>query len=105
MAEAAVRDGQSRAVLESMDPEGALSLRQSANVDSKAATFIQLTIQKALGAKIEILEHKNACDYMAETPCPARSDLTTYFVAAFYAPEPGQGQGGGESAGPAPPRP
>ena len=81
---AKARDEESLSVLRAMDPDLIPGLHQSGNVDSKASMFILMSLQKAAGATIEILDHKNACDYLQDRePCPAASDLTTYIIAAY----------------------
>ena len=83
--ETALRDAESIAVLLSHTPDRAHSLRQPQNIDSKGALFIQMTLQKTLGALPAILAHSSSFEYNAAEA--EKSGGTSYITAAYYRPE------------------
>jgi poly-gamma-glutamate synthesis protein (capsule biosynthesis protein) len=99
--EAALRDAESRKVIMDMDPGKAYSLHQPDNVDSVAALYVLMSLQRALGAKPKVLSVRNSCSYAPEGGCAAITSTTSYIVAAFELPEKaGPEKAGPEKAGP-----
>lgn len=82
--ETARRDAESIAVLLSHAPERTLSLHQPDNIDSKGALFVQMTLQKALGASPVLLAHSSSFEYNAAEA--EKSGGTSYITAAYTRP-------------------
>jgi poly-gamma-glutamate synthesis protein (capsule biosynthesis protein) len=95
-AEADRRDRESRRVLMRMEPDAAFGLVQPDNVDSIAAMYLQMSIQRSLGAEPRVLSVRNSCGYAPEGGCKTITSTTSYIVAAFELPE---GQDGGTPEG------
>lgn len=76
--EAVARDQESIATITAGDPAGVVPLLQPSHMDSKAAQFIQLTLQRALGAGPVILGNRNSVDYGGNS-----RETTSYIVTAF----------------------
>ena len=72
--------GRACAVL-SRDPELALALRQPSHIDSRGALYIQMTLQRALGASPLIAARSYSFDYDAEEA--EKSGGTSYFVVVY----------------------
>ncbi|MDR1080403.1 MAG: AmmeMemoRadiSam system protein B [Deltaproteobacteria bacterium] len=85
-AEADVRDLESRRVLTEMDPEKVFGLRQPDNVDSVAAMYLQMSVQRALGAEPRVIAVRNSCTYAPEGACRTIDRTTSYMAAAFELP-------------------
>jgi len=82
-AKAALKDSESIAVINSEDTEKVFGLRQPENLDSKAALYIQATLQRDFYKnKPTILEHKNSQDYTTEIV-----SSSTSYLAVAYSPE------------------
>lgn len=79
LAEAVARDQESIAAIDADDPEVIVPLLQPSHLDSKAAGYIQLALQREVfGAEPVVLANANSVDY------GTGSDSTTsYVVAAF----------------------
>jgi len=83
---AALRDQETVSALASGDPEAVLSLIQPDHMDSRAAQFIQMTLQRKLyNSAPVIVANRNANEYIA-TPGP-----TTSYIVTVYTPEPEHG--------------
>ncbi len=79
--ETAKRDEESLAVLLSADPERVVSLRQPSHIDSRGAFFVQMTLQKSLGANPVLLAHASSFEY---NPAEAeKTGGTSYIVLAY----------------------
>lgn len=79
LAEAIARDQESIAAIDAGDPEGIVPLLQPAHVDSKAAAYIQLALQREVfGARPVVLASANSADYGTGS-----QSTTSYVVAAF----------------------
>jgi poly-gamma-glutamate synthesis protein (capsule biosynthesis protein) len=76
--EAVQRDQETIAAITAGDPAGIGPLLQPSHMDSKAAQFIQLALQRHLGAKPVILASRNSVDY-GTSP----KETTSYIVSAF----------------------
>lgn len=77
--EAIARDQESIAVLDAGDPAGVVPLLQPAHMDSKAATWLQMTLQHdVFGAVPVVLANGNSVDYGT-----GANSTTSYVVAAW----------------------
>jgi AmmeMemoRadiSam system protein B len=77
--DAIARDQESIAAITTGDPESIASLLQPSHMDSKAATYIQLALQREVfDAQPVILANANSADYGADP-----GSTTSYVVAAF----------------------
>lgn len=77
--EAIARDQESIAVLDAGDPAGVVPLLQPAHMDSKAATWLQMTLQHdVFGAAPVVLANGNSVDYGT-----GADSTTSYIVAAW----------------------
>jgi poly-gamma-glutamate synthesis protein (capsule biosynthesis protein) len=76
--EAVQRDQETIAAITAGDPAGIDPLLQPSHMDSKAAQFIQLDLQRHLGAKPVILASRSSVDY-GTSP----RETTSYIVSAF----------------------
>ena len=83
--ETARRDAESIAVLLSDAPERALFLHQPENIDSRGALFVQMTLQKSLGAAPVLLAHSSSFEYNAVEA--EKTGGTSYITAAYCRPE------------------
>ncbi|MFA7620236.1 MAG: AmmeMemoRadiSam system protein B [Aminobacteriaceae bacterium] len=79
--ETALHDDESQAVIMSRDPELALALRQPSHIDSRGALYIQMTLQRELGASPMIAARSSSFDYDAEEA--KKSGGTSYFVVVY----------------------
>lgn len=81
--ETAKRDAESLAVILSCDPERAIPLRQPGHIDSRGALFVQMTLQRSLGARPSVVAHSSSFEYNPiETE---KSGGTSYFVIVYGA--------------------
>jgi poly-gamma-glutamate synthesis protein (capsule biosynthesis protein) len=78
LAEAILRDQETLATIMAGDPEGVLPLLQPAHLDSKAAQFVQMSLQRELGATPVILANANSVAYGT-----GPGATTSYVVTAF----------------------
>jgi AmmeMemoRadiSam system protein B len=79
LAEALARDQESLAAIATGDPEQMVPLLQPSHLDSKAAGYIQLALQKEVfGSHPVILANGNSVDYGGDA-----GSTTSYVVAAF----------------------
>lgn len=79
LAEAIARDQESIAAIDAADPEGIVPLLQPSHLDSKAAGYIQLALQREVfGATPVVLGNANSVDYGT-----GPDSTTSYVVAAF----------------------
>lgn len=79
LAEAIARDQESIAAIDADDPEAIGPLLQPSHLDSKAAGYIQLALQREVfGAKPVVLANANSVDYGT-----GQGSTTSYVVAAF----------------------
>lgn len=79
LSEAIARDQESLAAIDAGDPANVPGLDQPQHLDSKAALFIQLTLQRIVyGASAVVLGNGNSSDYGGGT-----GSTTSYVVAAF----------------------
>jgi poly-gamma-glutamate synthesis protein (capsule biosynthesis protein) len=86
LAEAVARDQESIAAIDAGDPEGIVPLLQPSHLDSKAAGYIQLALQREVfGARPVVLANANSVDYGTGL------DSTTSYVVAAFAKEPAAG--------------
>jgi poly-gamma-glutamate synthesis protein (capsule biosynthesis protein) len=76
--EAVVRDQESIAAIAAGDPAGISPLLQPAHMDSKAAQYIQMALQRALGARPVILANRNSVEYGGNA-----GETTSYVVTAY----------------------
>lgn len=76
--EAVARDQESIAAITARDPAAIDSLLQPAHMDSKAAQYIQLALQNALGARPVVLANRNSVAYGGSP-----DDTTSYVVSAY----------------------
>jgi poly-gamma-glutamate synthesis protein (capsule biosynthesis protein) len=76
--EAVSRDQESIAAITAMNPAAIDPLLQPAHMDSKAAQYIQLALQNALGGKPVILANRNSVEYGGSP-----DDTTSYVVTAY----------------------
>ena len=82
--DANVKDSETLAVLTSGDPQKVFSLRQPAHLDSVAAQYVQMRLQKDLfGASAQITNHKNSQDYSSK-----KLAKTTSYITQIYVPRP-----------------
>ncbi|PKQ04025.1 MAG: AmmeMemoRadiSam system protein B [Alphaproteobacteria bacterium HGW-Alphaproteobacteria-10] len=82
--ETSKRDAESLAVLLSGDPERAVSLRQPAHIDSRGALFVQMTLQKSMGATPVLLAHASSFEYNS---AEAEKTGGTSYITAIYISE------------------
>ncbi len=82
--ETALRDAESVAALLSCDPERVVFLRQPSHIDSRGALFVQMTLQKSLGATPVILAHASSFEY---NPAEAEKTGGTSYITASYTSE------------------
>jgi poly-gamma-glutamate synthesis protein (capsule biosynthesis protein) len=76
-----VKDAETIAIIGSGEPEKVFSLRQSSNLDSRAAQYVQMRLQKDLfGASPEIIDHRNSQDYAGEKLAKTTSYITQIYV-------------------------
>lgn len=79
-AQAALKDAEAIAAIESEDAARVLNLNQPSNIDSRAALYVQAVLQKDFFKTSPlILEHKNSQDYTAEKVASS----TSYLAAAY----------------------
>ena len=76
--EAVARDQESITAITAGDPAAIDPLLQPAHMDSKAAQYIQLSLQHELGAKPVILANRNSVEYGGSP-----DDTTSYVVTAY----------------------
>ena len=76
--EAVARDQESIAAITAGDPAAIDALLQPAHMDSKAAQYIQLALQRALGSKPVILANRNSVEYGGSP-----DETTSYVVTAY----------------------
>jgi poly-gamma-glutamate synthesis protein (capsule biosynthesis protein) len=76
--EAVARDQESIAAITAGDPAAIDPLLQPAHMDSKAAQYIQLALERELGAKPVILANRNSVEYGGSP-----DDTTSYVVTAY----------------------
>jgi len=74
-------DAESAAVIASGDPERVLSLRQPSHIDSRGALYVQMTLQRELGAEPSTAAHASSFDYDEQEA--EKSGGTSYFVVAY----------------------
>lgn len=78
--EAVLRDQETLAAIAVGDPAGVAPLLQPSHLDSKAAQYIQLALQRALGSRPVVLANRNSADYGTSPRA-----TTSYIVTAFLA--------------------
>lgn len=76
--EAVARDQESIAAISAGDPTAIDPLLQPSHMDSKGAQYIQLALQRQLGAKPVILANRNSVEYGSNT-----NETTSYVVTAY----------------------
>jgi poly-gamma-glutamate synthesis protein (capsule biosynthesis protein) len=76
--EAVARDQESIAAITAGDPAAIDPLLQPAHMDSKAAQYIQLALERELGSKPVILANRNSVEYGGSP-----DDTTSYVVTAY----------------------
>ncbi|MEI7620410.1 MAG: AmmeMemoRadiSam system protein B [Candidatus Falkowbacteria bacterium] len=80
-AQANEKDAESIKILEKNSPEGILELNQPDNIDSLAASYVQMSLQKDVFAlSLNILGHKNSQDYTQEKVSSSTSYLTAVYA-------------------------
>ncbi len=80
LAEAVARDQETLATIATEAPEGVDPLLQPAHMDSRAAQYLQLALQQAMGAHPVILANRNSVEYGT-----GAGSTTSYVVTAFLA--------------------
>jgi poly-gamma-glutamate synthesis protein (capsule biosynthesis protein) len=84
--EAIVRDQESIAMIDAGDPATVAALLQPAHLDSKAAMYLQMVLQREVfGAKPVVLANANSVDY------GTGADSTTSYVVAAWLKDPAAG--------------
>ena len=83
--EAIVRDQETLGIIAAGDPDAVPPLLQPSHMDSKAAQFVQMALQNALGARPVVLANRNSAEYSG-----AR-DVTTSYVVTAYLRDPDAG--------------
>jgi AmmeMemoRadiSam system protein B len=78
IAEAVARDQESISTITAGDPAGVDPLLQPAHMDSKAAQYLQLALQRELGSRPVILANRNSVEYGS-----GPNSTTSYVVTAF----------------------
>jgi len=86
--ETAKHDAESLAVLLSGEPERAVHLRQPVHIDSRGALYVQMTLQKSLGATPVLLAHASSFEYDAAEA--AKAGGTSYIVLAYRCDDGGE---------------
>ena len=76
--EAVARDQESIAAITAGDPGAIDALLQPSHMDSKAAQYVQLALQKALGSTPVILANRNSVEYGGSP-----DETTSYVVTAY----------------------
>ena len=76
--EAVARDQESIAAITAGDPAAIAPLLQPAHMDSKGAQYLQLALQRALGAKPVVLANRNSVEYGG-----GPAETTSYVVTAY----------------------
>ena len=76
--EAVARDQESIAAITAGDPGAIDALLQPSHMDSKAAQYVQLALQKALGSTPVILANRNSVEYGGSP-----NETTSYVVSAY----------------------
>ncbi len=79
--EARARDAETLAILASGDPDKIPSLDQPDHIDSKAAQWIQMTLQQRRGASLAVVNNRNSVQYAAPGE-PVRE--TTSYVTQVW---------------------
>jgi AmmeMemoRadiSam system protein B len=83
-AEARAKDQETLRVLSAGEPEAVISLREPGHLDSRAAQYLQLRLQKEIfGARPTVLAHKNSQEY-----APEALEKTTSYLVQLYSREP-----------------
>ena len=84
--EAAAKDGETLRVLASEREELLLSLHQPSHLDSRAAQYLQMKLQrKRFGAVPLVTANHNACEYLP--PGEPMPDKTTSYIVQVYSPK------------------
>jgi poly-gamma-glutamate synthesis protein (capsule biosynthesis protein) len=82
-----IKDEETIAVIRSGDPQKVFSLRQPANLDSRAAQYVEMRLQKDLfGASPQITGHKNSQEYSREKLAKTTSYITQIYVPRASTP-------------------
>lgn len=85
--EARCKDAESLRVIASGREELVLSLQQPAHLDSRAAQYLQMKLQRErFGASVTVTASHNACEYMPEEE--KRPAKTTSYIVQIYSPDP-----------------
>lgn len=83
LAEAILRDQESLAMIAARDPGGIAMLRQPDHMDSQAAQYLQLALQRRQwGSKPIIVANRNSAEYGGD------ADATTSYVVTVYSRDP-----------------
>lgn len=83
-AEAQAKDQETLRILSSGEPEAVISLREPGHLDSRAAQYLQLRLQREIfQARPTVMAHKNSQDYTAEALYK-----TTSYLVQLYSREP-----------------
>lgn len=80
--QAVLRDQQVLSTIVSGEPDMVSVLHQPAHLDSKAAQFIQMRLQRNLGASVAIIANRNSVSY------GTAQESTTSYIVAVYHPDP-----------------
>lgn len=80
--EAALHDQQTLSAIMSGEADRIAALHQPAHLDSKAAQFVQMALQRRRGATPAVIANRNSVDYGTST------DTTTSYVVAVYHTDP-----------------
>ncbi|MEO6395641.1 MAG: AmmeMemoRadiSam system protein B [Devosia sp.] len=79
LGEAVLRDQETLAMIAGRDPEGVLPLLQPSHMDSKAAQFIQMSLQRDVyDAQPVVIANSNSADYTGSA-----NNTTSYIVTAW----------------------
>ena len=84
--EAAIKDGETLRVLASGREDLILSLHQPSHLDSRAAQYLQMKLQRErFGARLLVTANHNACEYLPPgEPLPVK---TTSYIVQVYSPD------------------
>ncbi len=84
--EAVAKDGETLRVLASGREDLILSLHQPSHLDSRAAQYLQMKLQRErFGARLLVTANHNACEYLP--PGEPLPDKTTSYIVQVYSPD------------------
>jgi poly-gamma-glutamate synthesis protein (capsule biosynthesis protein) len=83
--EACGKDAETLAFLARGDPDGVVDLDQPDHIDSKAAQWIQMTLQQRRGASVAVVDNRNSAEYATDGGVPRE---TTSYVTQVWRRDP-----------------